>query len=90
MTHSCLSLIGATGLTVVEGPFARNKDFLNMLATLRPDGVEVERSSTGTSIGAALLLCEAPKDNTAARIAPTKQDAMEAYAKAWADQVTSA
>ena len=55
MTDTCLSLIGAAGPVVVEGPFARNPDFLDMLASLRPAGIEVATSATGTSAGAALL-----------------------------------
>ncbi len=55
MTDTCLSLIGALGPVIVEGPFARNAEYLAMLASLRPDGVEVAGSATGTSAGAALL-----------------------------------
>lgn len=58
MTDTCLRLIGARGRVIVEGPFGRNPDFLDMLASLRPDGVEVASSATGTSVGAALLLLD--------------------------------
>jgi sugar (pentulose or hexulose) kinase len=56
MTAECLALTGADGPTVLEGPFASNKLFIEMLlaATGRP--VEaMAASQTGTSIGAALL-----------------------------------
>ena len=56
MTATSLSLTGANGPVIVEGPFARNRTYLDML------GVATNRkvfaggsSSTGTSIGAALL-----------------------------------
>lgn len=55
MTSTCLSLIGARGPVIVEGPFARNAEYLAMLATLCADGVAVAGSATGTSAGAALL-----------------------------------
>jgi sugar (pentulose or hexulose) kinase len=55
MTGTCLDLIGARGPVIVEGPFARNDDYLSMLAAIHPDGVEIATSATGTSIGAALL-----------------------------------
>ena len=55
MTHTCLGLIGARGPVIVEGPFARNTDYLDMLAALCPSGVEIATSATGTSTGAALL-----------------------------------
>jgi sugar (pentulose or hexulose) kinase len=55
MTHTGLKMIGAKGPCVVEGPFARNTDYLDMLASLCPDRVEPKTSATGTSIGAALL-----------------------------------
>ncbi|PRY26527.1 sugar (pentulose or hexulose) kinase [Aliiruegeria haliotis] len=56
MAETCLSMISARGPTLTEGPFARNRLFLDMLAeatgrpVLLPGG-----SATGTSIGAALL-----------------------------------
>ncbi|WP_236638088.1 AAA domain-containing protein [Mangrovicoccus ximenensis] len=56
MTDTCLDLVGAQGPVIVEGPFAANPDYLEMLAALRPGGVETAASATGTSIGAALLL----------------------------------
>lgn len=55
MTDACLRLIGARGPAIIEGPFARNADFLDMLAAMRPDGVETADSATGTATGAALL-----------------------------------
>ena len=51
----CLSMIGADGPVVVEGPFARNPWFVRMLATATGRVVEVSASQTGTAIGAALL-----------------------------------
>ena len=56
MTATALELIGADGPTIVEGPFAANRPFADMLAaaTARPV-IAAGTSATGTSIGAALL-----------------------------------
>ncbi|WP_309083418.1 FGGY-family carbohydrate kinase [Chelativorans sp.] len=56
MTATCLELIGAKGDIVVEGPFAGNALYLEMLqaATGRPVPAQIGQA-TGTSIGAALL-----------------------------------
>lgn len=55
MTAECLSLIGAEGPVVVEGPFGRNALYLEMLAatTGRPVGAAGGEAQAG--IGAALL-----------------------------------
>lgn len=56
MAETCLSMIGAKGPTLTEGPFARNQLFLDMLAEATGRPVLLSRgSATGTSIGAALL-----------------------------------
>jgi sugar (pentulose or hexulose) kinase len=56
MSATSLGLSGGRGDVIVEGPFARNAAFLDMLtvATGRPV-VPMAGSSTGTSLGAALL-----------------------------------
>ena len=84
MTRTCLDLTGARGPVIVEGPFARNADYLNMLATLSPAGVETAASVTGTSTGAALL-CLGSDLPPATRPAPLPQDraALSAYAARW-------
>lgn len=54
MTASCLSLIGAKGKKIVEGPFSKNTLYCDMLATATLSSVQPSLG-TGTSIGAALL-----------------------------------
>lgn len=54
MTASCLSLIGAKGKKIVEGPFSQNTLYCDMLATATSSNVQPSRG-TGTSVGAALL-----------------------------------
>jgi sugar (pentulose or hexulose) kinase len=82
MTHAGLGLTGAKGPCVVEGPFARNLDYLTMLASLCPEGVEAKTSATGTSAGAALLL--APNPPVMPALAQTMGDAQHAaYGHRW-------
>lgn len=84
MTRTCLDLTGARGPVIVEGPFARNADYLEMLATLSPDGVRTATSATGTSAGAALLcLGSATPPATRAVLPSGSHAALSAYAKIW-------
>jgi sugar (pentulose or hexulose) kinase len=62
ITATCLDLIGADGVTITEGPFARNELFVRMLsAATGREVIANVGAATGTSIGAALL---------AARVSP--------------------
>ena len=56
MTGTCLSLVGGAGPTIVEGPFARNPEYLAMLHAVTARPVFTNAAVTGTSIGAAMLL----------------------------------
>ncbi len=56
MTDCCLDLTGGAGDTIVEGPFAKNPDYLAMLKSLRKGRVQAAQSQTGTSVGAAMLI----------------------------------
>ncbi|SMY10356.1 carbohydrate kinase [Flavimaricola marinus] len=56
MTETCLQLTGASGPTIVEGPFARNAEFVAMLQAATDRPVLTSDAATGTSIGAALLM----------------------------------
>ncbi|WP_394180709.1 FGGY-family carbohydrate kinase [Yoonia maritima] len=88
MTDTCLNLIGATGPTIIEGPFARNADYLDMLAAIRPDGVCASAASTGTSAGSALLLLDdAPYQSPPKLTCPSNVADLQAYASAWRDHV---
>jgi sugar (pentulose or hexulose) kinase len=55
MTDTRLRLTGAQGPTIVEGPFGRNSEFINMLGAATGRQVLTSDAATGTSIGAALL-----------------------------------
>ena len=86
MTAECLSLIGARGRPVVEGPFGGNRLFLDMLAAGTGRAVACSASATGTSAGAALLAdpqgaVPPPRDHP--RGDEAAQAAHAAYATDW-------
>ncbi|HMB47102.1 MAG TPA: hypothetical protein VKN63_02385 [Afifellaceae bacterium] len=83
MTQTCLSLSGAKGPVIVEGPFAANDDYCRMLAALRPEGVHTARSATGTSVGCALLVLNdvQPPETRQVRRAISQQ--LKDYARNW-------
>ena len=88
MTDTCLGLIGARGPTIIEGPFARNPDYCAMLAALRPEGVEVAASTTGTSVGAALLVLDRAAPPATTKIPqPDGAGVLRDYAARWRQAV---
>lgn len=89
MTATCLELIGGDGPTTVEGPFARNPLFNCMLAAATERPVIASETSTGTSIGAALLASEgASVVSKGERTGPPADPAWGDYARAWRQAVT--
>ena len=88
MAKVTLDLVGAEGDVVVEGPFAANRDFLDMLASLtgrRP--VVGEGRLTGTSFGAACLALgdrTLPLDGALSEVVEPDPEHL-AYAAAWLD-----
>jgi sugar (pentulose or hexulose) kinase len=84
MTGTCLNLVGGAGPTIVEGPFARNLEYLAMLQAVTARPVLTNAAVTGTSIGAAMLLGndefppELDQFGTALPI-----DALRTYADLW-------
>jgi len=57
MTATCLDMIGARGPVVVEGAFARDTLLMSLIAAMTGRPVRgIGTRSTGTSIGAAILL----------------------------------
>jgi len=88
MTTTCLDLTAATGPTIVEGPFAQNAHFLDMLGAATGRDVLQSRTATGTSIGAALL-CGASKAIPAPDPVPRSENHRElaAYARRWVSRV---
>lgn len=86
VTSECLRLIGHKGAVVVEGPFARNAAFLQMLKVVAESEVVSMVGETGTSQGAALLAkANAPIDaNQGRKVAKSEYSSlMEEYSKKW-------
>ncbi len=88
MTNTCLDLTGASGPTIVEGPFASNSHYLTMLEAMTERLVLKTKSMTGTSMGAAMLFgspkgFEMPTQATLSTdLAPLKE-----YAHQWNEAV---
>ncbi|MEQ6204146.1 FGGY family carbohydrate kinase [Sulfitobacter sp. HNIBRBA2951] len=85
MTGTCLDLINGKGAIIVEGPFARNAEFLRMLKAITGRSVCESEAATGTSIGAALLfsrLDQRPAVFGQAEMAEPDQD-FSNYAERW-------
>ncbi len=84
-TAHCLNLIGAEGPIHVEGPFAKNRSYIQMLgaATARP--IIAMTSATGTSQGAAILGRgkTAMARNTAVQDTTGSLPALSEYAASW-------
>jgi sugar (pentulose or hexulose) kinase len=85
MTATCLELIGADGLTLTEGPFARNSLYIRMLAAATGRGVAADTGSgIGTSMGAALLASQVSPPIRGGESVITETDPRwTAYARQW-------
>lgn len=84
MTRTCLDLTGARGPTIVEGPFAQNTCYLDMLRALSPEGVETATSATGTAAGSALLSLGAASPPVTQQVPPPPNiTALCAYGRDW-------
>lgn len=83
MTRTCLDLAGAEGPVIVEGPFARNPDYVDMLSAVTPGGVAVAASATGTSAGAAMLCLPEARAPATRPWAPVAGEGLAEYARRW-------
>ncbi len=83
MTDHCLRLTGHRGTIVVEGPFARNMAYLEMLAAASGCPVTASEGATGTSRGAALLATGASALPQVHDTPVTAPDGYAAYADLW-------
>lgn len=85
MTAECLEITGADGNTIVEGRFASNRLFIEMLVAATNRGVEaITSSQAGSTIGAALLARMEWTDTNRAVREPIKgSPLMSRYAEIW-------
>ncbi len=88
MGSACLSLIGAAGEIVVEGPLAGNLAFARMLATAAGRPVLRAGQGAGTGLGAAMLAGPvlAARD-TPDRVLPETDGLLTAYVREWLTRV---
>ena len=90
VTAECLSNIGHKDTIVVEGPFASNRLYLEMLAVTAASQVYSAAGSTGTSAGAAMLVkgeTDMRAEDTLSLISPANRASLEAYASVWSETV---
>ncbi|WP_422037238.1 FGGY-family carbohydrate kinase [Roseibium sp.] len=95
VTAEMLTMIGADGPIIVEGPFAQNDCFLAMLQAACGRRVEVQgAAATGTAIGAAMLISGAHSERGApahqAKAYTFCEPSLKTYAEAWGDLVRKA
>ncbi len=84
MIDQQLSMLGHQGVIHVEGPFARNATLLQALAIFRKCPIIRSDNTTGTSIGAALLVQhQDQKDHHQIEVSTPWQSAAESYAANW-------
>ncbi len=87
VANACLTNVGHDGAIIVEGPFASNRIFLDMLAVASGSQVFRASGTTGTSMGAALLASgTTPSLSTIDVQAPTGAGtiaALRSYATSW-------
>jgi len=87
VTAECLSNIGHEGAIIVEGPFAGNQIYLDMLSIAARSEVRRSLGATGTSAGAALLVgrdvLPPPVEDKPLSVDAKTQDALQAYAAHW-------
>lgn len=86
VTAECLSLTGHEGPVIVEGPFATNTGFCDLLSVATGCAVVTAESATGTSQGAALLALgsgPALASVPAPQPAPVRSASYEAYVLRW-------
>mgnify|MGYP001048334653 CR=1 FL=1 len=86
VAETCLTLTGAQGPVLIEGPFAKNRLFLSALAALVDRPVIGRPDATGTTEGAALL-ADGPDHPHAAAPDPAPAEPLggdfAAYAALW-------
>ncbi|MGC3938062.1 FGGY-family carbohydrate kinase [Roseobacter sp. EG26] len=84
MTATCLEISGGRGDNFVEGPFAENQLFLEMLAAATGQNTYAAAAKTGTAIGAAMLFSESTRALDVKRVKTLKHSKnMRRYAEAW-------
>lgn len=90
-TATCLELTGHRGPVIVEGPFARNTQFGQMLAAASNGPVLMSGGATGTSQGSALLVPGPDMTQTGEVLCEPGENLtrLRRYAERWRSHVTA-
>ena len=84
MTAETLMLAGASGPTIVEGPFTRNDLFCGALSAIIGRPVEPSDAGTGTMIGTLMTATGVlPKRPESKSVEPLPDPALSPYVGAW-------
>jgi sugar (pentulose or hexulose) kinase len=86
VTAECLIIIGAKGDAIIEGPFAKNRYYCDMLQARTNRPVVSSATATGTSIGAAMLFVDEnghDLDASSHTIDPDYLEKLQRYAERW-------
>jgi sugar (pentulose or hexulose) kinase len=90
MTATCLSLIGAAGPIILEGPFSENLAYMQMLsAATGRDIVPSDAKGTGATQGAALLCNPALSPPAATHSVSETRTELRKYASLWQARIGS-
>lgn len=94
VTAHCLGLIGHMGPVIIEGPFAKNRCYCMMLASVTGCEVRAMNGETGTSQGAAMLCAEDMSffvESSSVIFTPgTSLDKLfKSYSKVWKESLTA-
>ena len=83
MSDTCLSLAGTGERVVIEGPFAKNQVYAQILAALVGCPVHLSSDATGTATGAAMLLGGGQSGDVGPAVKPAKIDGLAAFRDRW-------
>ncbi len=91
MTDYCIDLLGESDMTVVEGAFSNNLNFLTLLSSLKANSeIYASRDVTGTAGGAALLSNKSLKHKgrlSLAQCEPTLKPLLNLYRRQWRERI---
>lgn len=83
MSDICLSLAGTGERVVIEGPFAKNRVYAQVLAELVGCPVHVSSDATGTATGAAMLLGGGKSADLGPAVEPSNIDGLAEFRDKW-------
>ena len=83
MSDTCLSLVGTGDRVVIEGPFAKNTTYAQVLTALIECPIHLSTDTTGTATGAAMLMGYAPPRVLGPPLKPIQIEGLSAFRDRW-------